>query len=714
MKKIRSKIISAIVVSNMLLASLIGIISIFQGSNVISSESKDNLINITKSNANLQNIQLKQTEDSVNGIVNIVASKIDMSKISDPNYLNYFNESLKSVVKKFLSDAKGSMDEYIILDPNLVGKVYENSYIIGNGNLQEQNELGIEEFNEDNPNMAWYYDPIKVKGGVWSNPYVDENIKINMVTYSKPVFINGKLIGVVGTDINFDTFKKNILDTKLYNSGYAFLLNSKYDFLVHSKYTSKYNLKTIDNGKYADIVNYMAKSSDGIYDSNFGGKDMVLSYSKLINGTILVNAVPKSEIMASVYTTIKMIVIVIIAGVMICILVAWHLGNRISNPITQIVRLIEKTSNFDLVYDQSYESILKLKDEVGDMAKATVNMRKELRTIVKRLELFSSSVFDISKDVTQSTVDVSANIEELSKTISEISAGASNQAVNAAEGTSQLSNLSDEIDTIVNNSKVIKKYIGIVEKTSKEGNKALIVLQKKFDEDKILELSQSIKEYGIIQPLVVNKIEDNIYGIIVGERRWRAAKLANIKEIPVIIMNLSDNEILEVSLIENIQRQDLNPIEEALAYKKLVTDLNLTQEELSNKIGKSRTKITNCIRLLNLDDRVQNYLIDGAITEGHGRALLGLVSNDLQYKLARTIIDKNLTVRAVEKLIKNFNLHKKPPQSEIREQNIYYLDIKDKLENLFGTKVSLMDKNVSHETFLNKNSFHIYKGYIVK
>ena len=216
--------------------------------------------------------------------------------------------------------------------------------------------------------------------------------------------------------------------------------------------------------------------------------------------------------------------------------------------------------------------------------------------------------------------------------------------------------------------------------------------RKKFDEDKILELSQSIKEYGIIQPLVVNKIEDNIYGIIVGERRWRAAKLANIKEIPVIIMNLSDNEILEVSLIENIQRQDLNPIEEALAYKKLVIDLNLTQEELSNKIGKSRTKITNCIRLLNLDDRVQNYLIDGAITEGHGRALLGLVSNDLQYKLARTIIDKNLTVRAVEKLIKNFNLHKKPPQSEIREQNIYYLDIKDKLENLFGTKVSLMDK----------------------
>ncbi|APM41138.1 ParB/RepB/Spo0J family partition protein [Clostridium kluyveri] len=216
--------------------------------------------------------------------------------------------------------------------------------------------------------------------------------------------------------------------------------------------------------------------------------------------------------------------------------------------------------------------------------------------------------------------------------------------------------------------------------------------RKKFDKDKILELSQSIKEYGIIQPLVVNEIEDNTYSIIVGERRWRAAKLANIKEIPVIIMNLSGNEILEVSLIENIQRQDLNPIEEALAYKKLVTELNLTQEELSNKIGKSRTKITNCMRLLNLDDRVQNYLIDGVITEGHGRALLGLESNDLQYKLAQTIIDKNLTVRDVEKLIKNVNSHKKPQQNQTKEQNVYYLDIKDKLENLFGTKVLLMDK----------------------
>ncbi|AZV58969.1 ParB/RepB/Spo0J family partition protein [Clostridium sp. AWRP] len=216
--------------------------------------------------------------------------------------------------------------------------------------------------------------------------------------------------------------------------------------------------------------------------------------------------------------------------------------------------------------------------------------------------------------------------------------------------------------------------------------------RKNFDEQKILQLSQSIQEHGIIQPLILNKTGDDEYSIVAGERRWRAAKLANIKEVPAIIMNLSDKEILEISLIENIQRQDLNPIEEALAYKRLINDFNLTQEELSVKIGKSRTAITNCMRLLNLDSRVQEYIIDGVITEGHGRALLGVDDGELQYKLAQNVIDENLTVRDIEKIIKNLNSNKTAKNDNVKKANPYYVDIREKLENLFGTKVSLMDK----------------------
>lgn len=215
--------------------------------------------------------------------------------------------------------------------------------------------------------------------------------------------------------------------------------------------------------------------------------------------------------------------------------------------------------------------------------------------------------------------------------------------------------------------------------------------RKNFDEEKIIQLSESIKEHGIIQPIILKK-EGETYNIVAGERRWRAAKIAGIKEIPAIIMDLSDKEILEISLIENIQRQDLNPIEESIAYKKLIDEFNLTQEQLSNRIGKSRTSITNCLRLLNLDKRVQEYLIDGVITEGHGRAILSIEDKELQYKLAQSIIDEGLSVREAEKLIKSIITEKKNLQPEAKAKNPYYIDIKDKLENLFGTKVLLMDK----------------------
>ncbi|AYD41372.1 ParB/RepB/Spo0J family partition protein [Clostridium fermenticellae] len=218
--------------------------------------------------------------------------------------------------------------------------------------------------------------------------------------------------------------------------------------------------------------------------------------------------------------------------------------------------------------------------------------------------------------------------------------------------------------------------------------------RRNFDKEKIVQLSESIKEHGIIQPIILKK-EGQMYSIIAGERRWRAAKLINLKKIPAIIMNLTEKDVLEVSLIENIQRQDLNPIEEALAYKRLINDFELTQEQLSNRIGKSRSAITNCLRLLNLDKRVQNYLNDGLISEGHGRALLAIQNNDFQYKLAKMIIDKGLSVRKVEELIKNLNKGEDADTKRLPKEydlNPYYLDIKNKLENLFSTKVSLLNK----------------------
>ena len=216
--------------------------------------------------------------------------------------------------------------------------------------------------------------------------------------------------------------------------------------------------------------------------------------------------------------------------------------------------------------------------------------------------------------------------------------------------------------------------------------------RKSFDDEKIAELAQSIKEHGIIQPILLNKNGDN-YIIVAGERRWRAAKSLGLKEVPAIIMDLTEKDVLEISLIENIQRQDLNPIEEALAYKKLLKDFDLTQDELSKRIGKSRVAISNTIRLTALCDTVKQYLIDEVISEGHGRALLSIEDPKIQAEIAQKVIDEKLSVRELEKLIKFIKLDKKP-KDKVRElNNPYYKDITERLQNYFGTRVSISNKN---------------------
>ena len=186
--------------------------------------------------------------------------------------------------------------------------------------------------------------------------------------------------------------------------------------------------------------------------------------------------------------------------------------------------------------------------------------------------------------------------------------------------------------------------------------------RKKFDEDALIELSESIKQFGILQPLLCQE-RDDYYEIVAGERRWRAAKLAGIKEVPVIIKKLTNQQIMEISLIENIQREDLNPIEEALAYKRLLEEFKLKQDEVAERVSKSRTAVTNTMRLLKLNEKVQQMVIDEMLTTGHARALLGIEDQNQQYVVAQQIFDQKLSVRDTEKLVKSLQKNKKKIKS---------------------------------------------------
>lgn len=214
--------------------------------------------------------------------------------------------------------------------------------------------------------------------------------------------------------------------------------------------------------------------------------------------------------------------------------------------------------------------------------------------------------------------------------------------------------------------------------------------RKQFDEDALLELAESIKQFGVLQPLLVQKKED-YYEIIAGERRWRASKLAGIKDIPVMVKDFSDQEAVEISLIENIQRENLNPIEEAAAYKRLMEEFHLKQDTIAERVSKSRTAVTNSMRLLKLDERVQQMLIDEMLTTGHARALLAIEDKDTQHAAAVKVFDEKLSVRETEKLVKEIlNPHQKETEKEKdRAQDLVYEQLEEKIKGIIGSKVAI-------------------------
>lgn len=216
--------------------------------------------------------------------------------------------------------------------------------------------------------------------------------------------------------------------------------------------------------------------------------------------------------------------------------------------------------------------------------------------------------------------------------------------------------------------------------------------RKKFDEDELLELAESIKIHGVIQPIILTK-RGKRYEIIAGERRWRASKLAGLVKIPAVIREYTDKEIMEVSLIENIQRQDLNPIEEATAFKNLIDEYKMKQDDLAERVSKSRSAITNALRLLKLDDKVKAMLAEGLISTGHARALLAVEDKNKQQILATKIFDEKLSVRETEKLVKQITENKEPKKEEKSSEKLIYKKLEDSLKSIIGSKVSIKGRD---------------------
>lgn len=273
----------------------------------------------------------------------------------------------------------------------------------------------------------------------------------------------------------------------------------------------------------------------------------------------------------------------------------------------------------------------------------------------------------------------------------------------------------------------MKKALGkgleaLIPKVEKESNNSLLIEveierilpgiaqpRTGFDQNSLQELAQSIKEKGVIQPIVLSRVGDGTFRIIAGERRWRAAKLAGLEKIPAIVKDVSPAEAVEIALIENIQREDLDPIETAMAFERLIKEFNLTQEELSQRVGKDRATIANFIRILKLPEEIKEHIRQGHITVGHAKAILSVDDTDKQKELAALIIKKSLSVRQTEDLVKRFsNPAPKKSKEEIPEIN----DLEDRLTSELGTRVKILHKGKRGKLEIYYNSLDQLEGIL--
>jgi ParB family chromosome partitioning protein len=350
------------------------------------------------------------------------------------------------------------------------------------------------------------------------------------------------------------------------------------------------------------------------------------------------------------------------------------------------------------------DKLIPNKSAFSDSAKSKVSPDNGVKTTNTEMAPEDSSIRNESQN-NDSEMAISEPIQEIMEEKSESGNQLGSDMISSDKSTDSNDSYSETEDEIASSTEDVDVYDSSLESNDK-GDSVLIMKissvepnrdqpRKHFSEEGIEELASSIKQYGIIQPLLVQKRED-YYEIIAGERRWRAAMKAGLKEVPVIVKDYSNREAVEISLIENIQREDLNPIEEALAYDRLIQEFELTQEQVAGRVSKSRSAVTNSLRLLKLADDVRQMVIAGDISEGHARTLLGLPNEEMQRLLAERIVKEKLSVRETEKLVKKLtsNTPKKTKARDYQKEAILG-NLSEQLKVILGTKVSITEKGKS-------------------
>ncbi len=502
---------AAIVFCSVLVSSIVGIISIIQSTRIVKSEAKDKLLNIASSRGNEYSITTAKAENTVRELSGIVLGSIDVSRVKDDNYLDDYENELSAIVRSLADSNEGIVGLYFNFDPGFTSgsKGFDITYIFDEGKnegIVETNVYDLDEYRQDNEDLDWYYDPIKAEKGVWSKIYADSVSNINMISYTMPVYSKNELVGVAGLDMSFESLKKLILSTKVFDTGNAFLLSDDFTFLVDKSKTPEDNFSTMDSGKYKYITDEMNNIKSSVLEVDYEGKQTLIGYYRMDNGQIVGVNVPSAEVLKNLNRVINVIIIVMLIGIIISVLVALYIGRRISKPIELCSKHMNILAKGDLT-NPVPEKYLRMQDEVGLLAKSTKLMQDGIRNLIINVKSESNISQNAANNVADYVSELYGNIEDVSASTEELSAYMEETAAASEEMTASAQEIEQAVEAIARSTQngtvevieINKRAVDTKENVNKAQRKAADILMETREElDKAIENSKVVEQISVL------------------------------------------------------------------------------------------------------------------------------------------------------------------------------------------------------------------------